>query len=351
MIHYIPPHLWPTTTTDTWIEDGYKAGLVSVIIPTHNRRQMLVKALESAFGQTYRPVEVIVVDDGSTDGTENSIADWTAGRSENGFRVCYQYQDNRGARCARNTGSSLARGEYIQYLDSDDELTRDKLSQHVQFLRARPEVDVVYGDSTTGRDTAGARFVRGISNAGDMVVTLLGRQFNPNFAYLCRRRAVAAIGPWDPGLICLDDWDYFLRMAIAGACFQYEAGETGLYRRHPGPCISRIGGQPSIRNCFRILERAEAWMNALNCWSQERREALSAPLSRHWLPLAQVGFVSFPLSHGTSETSISGCSPAPSDKAPAYSCSRSRRESAAIRYRTLCVRPSNRPLIQRGFVC
>src|SRR5690606_31994309 len=100
---------------------SHEPGLVSVIIPTYNRSGLLLEALDSLARQTYRPIEAIVVDDGSSDDTPEAVNRWISGLvSGDGLRVRYHRQSNKGAPSARNRGLIESRGEFIQFLDSDD---------------------------------------------------------------------------------------------------------------------------------------------------------------------------------------------------------------------------------------
>ena len=90
--------------------------LVSVITPTFNRAYCLGRAIDSALGQTHQPVEVVVADDGSTDGTGDMIAR-VYGKDP---RVRYVFQENRGVSAARNLGLATVRGDFVAFLDSDD---------------------------------------------------------------------------------------------------------------------------------------------------------------------------------------------------------------------------------------
>jgi len=106
---------------------------ISVIIPTYNRKNTLPRAVESVLNQTYKPVEIIIVDDGSTDGTK----EWF---SEMYPLVHYIYQVNSGVSSARNTGINSARGDWIALLDSDDEWLPDKLEIQVKLLQNNAEL-------------------------------------------------------------------------------------------------------------------------------------------------------------------------------------------------------------------
>src|SRR5947209_7347869 len=117
------------------------SGLISVIIPVFNRRILLREAAASVLTQTYRPVEVILVDDGSTDDTP-LVCQELARQFPDEVRVTYR--DNGGPGQARETGRQLARGEFIQYLDSDDLLRPRKFERQVAALRGHPECGVAY---------------------------------------------------------------------------------------------------------------------------------------------------------------------------------------------------------------
>ncbi|HXJ78360.1 MAG TPA: glycosyltransferase family A protein [Candidatus Methylomirabilis sp.] len=105
---------------------------VSVIVPAYNRERYLGAALESALGQDHQPLEIIVVDDGSTDGTARVARSFTG--------VRYLYQSNQGAASARNAGIAASRGEHLAFLDSDDVWAPEKLRLQVDALRQHPGV-------------------------------------------------------------------------------------------------------------------------------------------------------------------------------------------------------------------
>ena len=113
---------------------------VSVIIPTYNRRTLLPRAIDSVLAQTRAVEEIIVVDDGSTDGTGDML------RERYGDRVRHVWQSNAGVSAARNHGMRLARGRYLALLDSDDEWMPEKTALQVAFLDARPEFGMVVCD-------------------------------------------------------------------------------------------------------------------------------------------------------------------------------------------------------------
>lgn len=108
--------------------------LVSVVIPTYNRNQQTIAAIESALAQTYSNVEIIVVDDGSKDDSSQVVERYINQRNSTSQRIFFVSQSNQGASVARNTGISKARGEYIAFLDSDDTWAPEKLECQIRAL-------------------------------------------------------------------------------------------------------------------------------------------------------------------------------------------------------------------------
>ncbi len=125
-------------------------GLVSVLIPTYNRGYIIAPTIESVLSQTYQPIEIIVVDDGSIDDTKDVV-------SRYGDSVRYIYQDNAGLAVARNTGLAAARGEFIAFLDSDDVWFPWKIKAQVELMRSFPNLALVWTD------------MRAVSPLGDLV--------------------------------------------------------------------------------------------------------------------------------------------------------------------------------------
>jgi glycosyltransferase involved in cell wall biosynthesis len=112
---------------------------VSVVIPSYNSAHHISETLESVFSQSYRPHEIIVVDDGSTDDTRAVLEKYSD-------RIIYVYQKNAGEPAARNTGIRRASGEFIAFLDADDLWLPNKLTLQMDYFEKHPEVDLVYTD-------------------------------------------------------------------------------------------------------------------------------------------------------------------------------------------------------------
>jgi GT2 family glycosyltransferase len=150
-----------SSAADTFLSGAGQKGLVTVVIPTYNRAHLVGTAIDSVLRQSYSPVEIIVVDDGSTDRTREVVAAY-------GARVRYLYQPNSGVATARNTGLREARGEFLALLDSDDEWFEWKLEAQVRVLERYPEVGMVWTDMTAINergDVLRDRYLRTFYNA------------------------------------------------------------------------------------------------------------------------------------------------------------------------------------------
>jgi len=208
---------------------------VSVIIPTYNRAQMVCDAVDSVLAQTLPGVDIVVVDDGSTDGTGGVLT------KRYGDRIQYAWQDNQGRAVARNRGVQMATGEYILFLDSDDLLLPQGLELLSGFLDGHPDVDVVYSDGyycdAEGCDIQSISAERPPVDHNNilemMVITNVVVATN---SVMVRRRCLDGLGyPYfDESLRGTEDADLWLRLAGHGCRFAYLDALTCKYRIHGG---------------------------------------------------------------------------------------------------------------------
>jgi glycosyltransferase involved in cell wall biosynthesis len=217
-----------------WLKEEFTTSLVSVIIPTYNRQDLLREAVLSIAQQSYRPIECIVVDDGSTDRTAD-VMHGLAYLQNNDFSLKYIVQRNAGSQAARNNGTIHSSGEFIQYLDSDDLLYPSKLKEQVAFLQATPSCNGVFGDWRKGT-AAKSDFIQAYDGP-DMILQLLTERCIANFSFLMRRSLVTRIGEWDLSIKRNQEIDYHLRGLLLGASYSYLPGITGLWRDHEGERI------------------------------------------------------------------------------------------------------------------
>lgn len=178
-----------------------------------------MSTLDSIFEQTYRPIEVIVVDDGSYDGTDNVVKNWAGDNStaDTAFSVRYLRQDKAGPQAARNAGLRVCSGEFIQFLDSDDILHHEKLTTQVSAIRQRHQDFCVcnYQPFTETLSILGP--VVDFHNRSHSIDDFPDQYPMDTPAPLYRREVVRANGPWDDWLEAGQDFEYNFRMIARGA--------------------------------------------------------------------------------------------------------------------------------------
>ena len=210
-----------------------KSGLVSTIIPVYNRHIMVRKAVDSVVAQSYRPIEIILIDDGSIDETP-AVLDRLACEHPTIIRVIHT--ENHGPGPARETGRLAARGEYIQYLDSDDWLLPDKFSIQVKALQDNPDCGIAYGQ---------ARLVNSQGKVLKEPSKWTGKRFDYLFPALLVdrwwhthtplfRRAVSDVaGAWPSRRP--EDWDLEARMGALKVRLIFCDAVLSCQQDHPDP--------------------------------------------------------------------------------------------------------------------
>jgi GT2 family glycosyltransferase len=207
--------------------------LVSTIIPVFNRPQLLRAAVDSVLSQTYRPIEVIIVDDGSTDDTPRVAA---ALEVEHPGIVSWLRIENAGPGPAREAGRLRARGEFLQYLDSDDRLLPHKFELQVAALRRRPDCGIAYG-TTRLIDERGRVLKTPFKWTGQDIPALfpglLVDRWWCTHTPLYRRSLCDAIGPWSD-LRWSQDWEYDARAGALGTLLVRCNAEVSEHCHHDG---------------------------------------------------------------------------------------------------------------------
>lgn len=190
--------------------------LVSVVIPTYQRPTFLGRAIESVLKQTYANWELLVIDDNDPESEARRETEAFMQRFKNDARIRYlKHECNKGGAAARNTGIEQARGEYVAFLDDDDEWLPEKLEAQLEAFHYAPNVTVV----VTGRKIVNGDQIRHAYPAKQGIVFphILGVNFvGPTTAVLCRKRALDQIGGFDAQLAAAQDWDLYIRLAQLG---------------------------------------------------------------------------------------------------------------------------------------
>ena len=187
--------------------------LVSIVIPTYNRRRFVRDAIDSCFAQTWRHLEVIVVDDGSADGTADML------RDDYGDRIQLIAQANQGPAIARNRGIDKASGDFVQFLDADDRLAPNKLETCLDIFRQEPAIDIIYTHhQLVASDGDSALPTPPFRVFGDDIFCELLRESGNHIVLsttMMRRAALREVGGFEDNahFRSAEDWDLFLRLA------------------------------------------------------------------------------------------------------------------------------------------
>ena len=206
-----------------------KGPVVSVIIPTYNRKQTISRAIESILNQTYQDFEIIIVDDGSTDGTDVAIHSFTDPR----IRYTH-HEHNRGAATARNEGITLARGKYIAFQDSDDESLPDRLERQVEVLNCNSEIGIVYGDMIRVFQDGHERLIKtpnvGLNHAETYNALISFKAESVGIGTcVVRRSCFEQIGYFDANLHRFEELDFFIRASKLYHLYKIDAPVIKYY--------------------------------------------------------------------------------------------------------------------------
>lgn len=231
---------------------------VSIILPTYNRAYCIERSIDSILSQTYPEFELLVIDDCSTDDTENLVANVV--KSDERVRYFRQSQ-NRGVAAARNEGIRQAAYSYIAFQDSDDEWKTDKLEKQMRVFAEKPDIGLVYC-VFEGRKQDGT-YVRippdsmeKSSLQGDMYQLLLQCNVIDAPTAVVRRECLEQRGLFNEALSCLEDWELFLRIAKEWA-IGYVDEALLCSDIHEGGVSSRVGSYFQAR-CMMIAEHRAA---------------------------------------------------------------------------------------------
>jgi glycosyltransferase involved in cell wall biosynthesis len=213
--------------------------LVSVIIPTHNRASLVREAVASVLDQTYPHLEILVVDDGSTDGTPEAL-----GLFGDRLQVL-RHSCRRGVAAARNLGIEAARGDWLAFLDSDDLWLPAKLARQLAYLAAQPRLRICQTEEIWVRRGVRVNLPRTHRKvAGDIFLPSLGRCLVSPSAVVLHRRLLREHGAFDEALPAAEDYDLWLRLS-----WRYEVGLV------PEPLIVKRGGHADQLSGQRGIDR------------------------------------------------------------------------------------------------
>ncbi|MBA7515277.1 Undecaprenyl-phosphate 4-deoxy-4-formamido-L-arabinose transferase [subsurface metagenome] len=227
---------------------------VSVIIPTYNRAHLIGRAVQSVLNQTYQDFEIIVVDDGSMDDTEEVINEF----QEQDKRIRYiRYEKNKGAAAARNTGIKASRGEYIAFQDSDDEWFPEKLNESMRIITGHKDIDFIfsYGKIIKNKkiigDVGKAHWVNNTSKK-EVVIKLFMGNFIPTQGVLVKKEKIIKVGGFDESFPSASDHELWLRLIPICNIYFIDKPLFNLY--FSDECIT-INVKKRIRSQIRLFNK------------------------------------------------------------------------------------------------
>jgi glycosyltransferase involved in cell wall biosynthesis len=205
--------------------------LVSVIIPCFNAEIWIEEAIESCLNQTYSNIEIVVIDDGSTDKSLDVIKKYKD-------EIVWETGFNKGANHARNRGLALSQGEFIQLLDADDFLLPEKIERQIKLLE-ETGADVIYGDvyyqthlSNSEVKLSPVDLIGATGFHEDYLETVLSYGCMPCQTYLIRKSAINCEEGWDENLKAGQNRDFILSILIDSAIVLYQPGYYSVYRKN-----------------------------------------------------------------------------------------------------------------------
>jgi glycosyltransferase involved in cell wall biosynthesis len=266
--------------------------MFSVVIPAFNSARTIASAVRSALGQTERRLEVVVVDDGCTDGTVDVVTGLTDPR------VRLISQPNRGLPAARNAGTAAARGTYVAFLDSDDLLLPAFLKLARQALERTPSPGFAYTDAYVFDDGTGRVRRRSAmartnpptpppDDPGEFLAALM----RSNFVYVSTvvpRAVLDHVGGFNETRTSCEDYELWLRILLAGYRAAWVRGQQAMYRKHPGQMSHDL--TVMTRNLLDVYETIPADVVPTPSHRRllrERRRSASRQL-RYFVPVARL---------------------------------------------------------------
>ena len=245
--------------------------LVSILIPCYNYEKYVTDAIKSALGQTYKNIEVIVVNDGSTDNSLEVIRSF-------GDAIHCESIPNSGACAARNRALNISKGEYIQFLDADDVLSPDKISNHLPYL-IEDKVDIVFGGAYFFGES---EKLPDESNypplQGDPFIHLLNWPLGTAYP-LHKRKWLERVGGFNEKLARAQEYDLHIRLTAKGARVIILNDKLLGVRMHDQPRIT--SKKYPQDNVLKLILNIASEMETEDLMTKERRIALSQKICRH----------------------------------------------------------------------
>jgi glycosyltransferase involved in cell wall biosynthesis len=266
--------------------------LVSVIIPTHNSAKYIKEAVDSVLAQTYSPIEILIGDGHSKDGTREILEPYIKKDL-----VSFFYQEGKGPGDGRNAALKHAKGEFVAFLDSVDIFLPTKIERQVAYFQAHPECDVCYCKPNHFYDDAPEKLLTldyTYYSGADVLPHLLRRNFIAPSMLMARRSAVLRTGLFSEIHLRSEDWEYWVRLAYRGAVFGFLPETLLKIRVHRGSYSDGWEAKSAEKKIslrifgelYRAMSHKERWRYHMGTLFFEHRAKLwYTYLGNHFPPL------------------------------------------------------------------
>jgi len=256
--------------------------LVSVIIPTKDRRNLLAETLASLAAQTYREWEALVVDDGSIDGAQDLVLALAA--TDPRVRLIQRDRPPGGGSACRNIGIAAARGEYVLFLDSDDLLAPACLERRVALMKQHPKIDFAVYLTRLFQDEAGdcPSLWNRFTDEDDLNRFLRRDVPWQTSGPLWRKASLTRIGPWNERAICAQDWEFHIRALAAGLTY-LKVPEADCYYRltRPGSISGLWAHHRHVYNRVRGFKEIADQLRIRQLLTEQRRRIMAGEYYEH----------------------------------------------------------------------
>ena len=242
---------------------------VSILVPVHNAREWIAAAIESALAQSWDNTEVIVLDDGSTDGSIDAVRAYAP-------NIRIEFQQRRGQNASRNRLTALSSGEWLLYLDADDELAPDAVERK---MARSSGADALYGSmelrTQRGRDLISSQIIVATSFDDPLAAAFLWKYPNTS-SFMFRRQAVVDAGGWNEAIHSCTDYDLYFKLLLAGKELRPVPDSFSVYRHWDSGQASRENAIRQMTTRLDVMWRAADALTESKRWTLEGRVAFSA---------------------------------------------------------------------------
>jgi len=259
--------------------------LVSIIIPTYNRANLIGETLESVLAQTYTNWECIIVDDGSTDNTDEVVVEYV--KKDSRFQYYHRSKDiKKGASSCRNIGFELSLGEYIQYLDADDlihscklEFQLKKMIENYVDISFSKWVNFSYNKNTHSPFRfENIDFTKPKTGKDLMISFGMNNWFVPQMSWLIKRSIIHKAGLWNADLTNNDDGEFFSRVLYYSEKLICLDEVYAYYRVLPNSSLSKLDSEEKINSAFKSYQLIESFLK-----NDQQKELLSYPKRLYYI--------------------------------------------------------------------